>query len=552
MERRTGWLTTVVVGGVIGVLLVALAGCGLLTGNQAPVAVAEASATEGDAPLTVQFDGTRSFDEDDVITSYEWAFGDGSHATGPTAEHAFADEGLYRVRLTVTDQFGATDTDTVEITVGNPPPQAVLTASSTSGWAPLGVAFDASASFDPADDPIVDYAWAFGDGVDGDGVRVRHRFERPGHYTTTLRVTDDGGASSEASVDVYALDFATLEVTDVDPGESPTDVLSADFDGDGQLDVALAASESDEVRILFGQPDAEGFGDAVRLDAGRRPVELASADVNGDGLADLAAANLDSGDVSVYLNQGGRRFEVLPRFRVGRWAATLAFGQFTGDGVPDLVVSDPETHRIRVLAGDASGGFTETSTLEGTVRWPSSFVVRDFNGDGRDDVAAAGFLANTVAVLEGDGDGGFSASALYDVGAGPLSLRVGDLNDDGVPDLVTANAKADTFSLLIGDERGRFDTVRTVSAGGGVRSLAVADVDGDGVPDLASANSRDATITVHLNGGSGNFSPDGMRLFPVTDEPTALAAADFDDSGFTDVLAIHFAAERLTVLSNRL
>lgn len=553
MDRRTGWIHrigAIAVGGTA--LVLALSGCGLLAGNRPPVAVAEASPTEGDAPLTVQFDGTRSFDEDDLIASYEWSFGDGTSASGATVERSFAKEGLYRVRLTVTDQFGARDTDTVEITVGNPPPQAVLTASSTSGWAPLGVAFDASASFDPADDPIVDYEWTFGDGIEADGVRVRHRYEQPGHYATTLRVTDDGGASSEATVDVYALDFATLDLADVEPGSSPTDLLAEDFDGDGELDVAVAASESNEVRLLFGQATTDGFAEGIRLRAGRRPVALASADINRDGRPDLAAANLDSGDVSVYLNRGGRQFDVLPRIRIGRWAATLEFGQFTDDDVPDLVVSDPETHRILVLRGDGDGGFTESATVENTIRWPSSFVVRDFNGDGQDDLAVAGFLANMVAVLAGDGAGGVSASTTYDVGAGPLSLHAGDLNDDNIPDLVTANSKEGTFSILIGDQRGRFDVMRTVSAGGGVRSLIVADVDGDGVPDLASANSRDATITVHLNGGSGNFSPDGMRLFPVTDEPTALVAADFDDSGFMDVLAIHFEAEQLTLLSNRL
>lgn len=552
MDRRTGWIGQIGVIAIGGIGLLMLSGCGLLAGNQAPVAVAEASPTEGDAPLTVQFDGTRSFDEDDLIVSYQWSFGDGASASGPTAEHSFTTEGLYRVRLTVTDQFGVRDTDTVEITVGNPPPQAVLTASSTSGWAPLGVAFDASASFDPADDPITNYEWRFGDGLEAEGVRVRHRYERPGHYATNLRVTDDGGASSEATVDVYALDFATLDLTDVDSGNSPTDLLAGDFDGDGALDVAIAASEGNEVRVLFGRSSTDRFAEAIRLNAGRRPVALASADINNDGLPDLAAANLDSGDVSVYLNRGGRQFDVQPRIQTGRWAAALEFGQFTDDDVPDLVVSDPETHRIVVLAGNGRGGFTESSTVEETIRWPSSFVVRDFNGDGRDDLAAAGFLANRVAVLAGDGAGGFSTSAIYDVGAGPLSLHTADLNDDAIPDLVTANSREATFSILIGDQRGRFDTVRTVSAGNGVRSLVVADVDGDGVPDLASANSRDATIAVHLNGGSGNFSPDGMRRFPVTDEPTALVAADFDDSGFMDVLAIHFEAEQLTLLSNRL
>lgn len=529
-----------------------LAGCSLLTGNQPPVAVIEASVTEGDAPLTVEFDGSGSTDEDDRIVEYRWTFGDGTSASGPTAQHTFTQEGLYNVRLTVTDQFGARDTDVVEITVGNPPPQAVLTASPTSGWAPLGVTFDASASFDPADDPIARYEWILSDGLEREGIRVQHLFETPGHYTATLRVVDDGGASSEATVDVHALDFATLDLPSVDMGTSPIDLLTEDFDGDGERDVAIAASESNEIRVLFGQRNDVGFDEGIRLATGRRPAALASADVNGDGLLDLAAANLDSGDVSIYLNRGGRQFEVRPRTPIGRWAATLAFGHFNDDAIPDLVVGDPETHRIVILAGDGDGGFTPSSDVEGTIRWPSSFVVRDFNGDGQDDLAVAGFLAEMVAVFEGDGEGGLDAPETYDVGGGPLSLRVGDLNVDGTADLVTANSRDGTLSLLIGDRLGRFNTVRTISAGNGVRSLAVADVDGDGALDLASANSRDATITVHLNGGSGSFSPDGMRLFPVADDPTAIAAADFDDSGFADLLAIHFEADRLTLLENRL
>ncbi len=552
MERRTGWFAGFASVAGIAAMLALLAGCGVLVGNQPPVAVAEASATEGDAPLTVQFDGTNSFDEDDSIASYAWSFGDGTEASGARAEHAFTQQGLYRARLTVTDQFGARDTDVVEITVGNPPPRAVLTTSATSGWAPLEVSFDASTSFDPADDSIVGYEWAFGDGATGEGARAGHRYIQPGHYTPTVRVTDEDGASSEASVDVFALDFTSRALTDVELGTSLTDVLAADFDDDGSLDAAVAASGRNEVRVLFGRDDPERFGEGVRLDAGRRPVDLAAADINGDGRLDLAAANLDSGEVSVYLNQGGRQFEVAPRLRIGRWAATLAFGQFTADGVPDLVVSDPETDRIRVLAGDGEGGFAETATLTDTVRWPSAFVVRDFNGDGQADLAAAGFLADTVTVLEGDGAGGFGASTTYDVGAGPLSLGAGDLNDDGVADLVTANSKSGSLSVMLGEPNGRFATVRTVSAGGGARSLAVADVDGDEVPDLASANSDEATITVHLNGGSGNFSPDGMRRFPVSDAPTALAATDVTGNGFADVLAIHFDAEQLTLLANRL
>lgn len=107
--------------------------------NQAPVAsTAGSSPLLGKAPLVVTFDGRGSFDSDGTIASYAWSFSNGETATGPTPPPVtFATQGLYTATLTVTDNSGATNTTTVEVTAtpkatANRP---ISVGSATTRWA---------------------------------------------------------------------------------------------------------------------------------------------------------------------------------------------------------------------------------------------------------------------------------------------------------------------------------------------------------------------------------------------------------------------------------
>ncbi len=77
-----------------------------------------ASYTYTCAGLTCDFDGSDSTD-DRGIASYAWDFGDGTTATGPTAQHTFAAGGSYTVSLTVTDSDGITDTQSQAVVVAD-------------------------------------------------------------------------------------------------------------------------------------------------------------------------------------------------------------------------------------------------------------------------------------------------------------------------------------------------------------------------------------------------------------------------------------------------
>jgi hypothetical protein len=81
-------------------------------GNQPPTAAFVASCTQ----LACTFDGGSSTDPDGTISSYAWSFGDGSTATGSTANHSYATAGNYNVTLTVTDNDGATGSQTQQVT----------------------------------------------------------------------------------------------------------------------------------------------------------------------------------------------------------------------------------------------------------------------------------------------------------------------------------------------------------------------------------------------------------------------------------------------------
>ena len=88
--------------------------------NAAPRVTAAAAPTSGTAPLAVDFTGEATDPEGEALT-YEWAFGDGTTATGQNVSHTYQNPGTFTAKLTVTDARGAKGSDTVQIKVNHPP-----------------------------------------------------------------------------------------------------------------------------------------------------------------------------------------------------------------------------------------------------------------------------------------------------------------------------------------------------------------------------------------------------------------------------------------------
>jgi PKD repeat protein len=164
--------------------------------NAPPVASFDHSPTQADPGEWIVFEST-STDCDDSVASVAWDFDDGTTSTDPSPVHKFDTEGSYDVTLTVTDQDGASDTETLAVSVvrANGPPVAgfVWTPSSPVAGGEVQLF---STSVD-AEGPLTTQAWDLdGDAQFDDALgSVATASFSAGDHQVSLLVTDGDGVS---------------------------------------------------------------------------------------------------------------------------------------------------------------------------------------------------------------------------------------------------------------------------------------------------------------------------------------------------------------------
>ena len=195
-----------------------------------------------------------------------------------------------------------------------------------------------------------------------------------------------------------------------------------------------------------------------------RPCGVAAADFNADGNLDLAIANEISGQSPVALGYGNGAFNTAGVLYSGGFSVGTAVGDFNADGKMDLIVVSSGVHEnpsqisaVTVSLGNGDGTFTLGSGSPIPVgNSLSAIVISDFNGDGKLDVAVTDSGGNAVLILLGNGDGTFAVPTTIPVGNQPDAIVAGDFNDDGKLDLAVANYGDGTITLLLGNGNGTF------------------------------------------------------------------------------------------------
>ncbi|MEK6287034.1 MAG: VCBS repeat-containing protein, partial [Acidobacteriota bacterium] len=201
--------------------------------------------------------------------------------------------------------------------------------------------------------------------------------------------------------------------TDFSTGFAPASVAVGDFNGDGNLDLAVAdrgdfesGTDPETVSILLGTGTGS-FGAKTDFGTGS-PFEVAVGDFNGDGNLDLAVAN-NNNTVSILLGAGAGSFGAKTDFGTGIQPISVAVGDFNSDGKLDLAVANYGFNgaTVSILLGTGTGSFgARTDFVTGS--GPASVAVGDFNGDGKLDLVVANLRSNTVSILQNTGPIGFS------------------------------------------------------------------------------------------------------------------------------------------------
>lgn len=155
-------------------------------------AVLEANISNGEVPLTVQFNASGSSYKEGSIVSYEINFGDGSdlYVGDATVTYKYNAVGTYTATLTVVGNDGKKASDSMQIVVRPVSLTACFEVNTGSGAAPLFIVVDPSCS----QGTIQSYEWNFGDGdISFDRKPGTHTYSETGTYIITLEITEKTG-----------------------------------------------------------------------------------------------------------------------------------------------------------------------------------------------------------------------------------------------------------------------------------------------------------------------------------------------------------------------
>ena len=213
-----------------------------------------------------------------------------------------------------------------------------------------------------------------------------------------LVVANKGNGTTNAgtvSILLGAGDGTFGTATDITIGTSqdtniptPSAVAVGNFDGDGNMDIAVTDSANNAVKILRGNGDGT-FAAPVTYPTGNTPVALLVKDFNGDGIPDLAVVNQTDGTVSILLGQTGGTFAAKTDYPVGSTPAAIASADFNADGVADLAVTNNSTNTVSILLGNSDGTFGLEDRLHYRRRFPRVSPQRISIVTGNPDLAVA-------------------------------------------------------------------------------------------------------------------------------------------------------------------
>ncbi|MVN76378.1 T9SS type A sorting domain-containing protein [Hymenobacter sp. HMF4947] len=401
-------------------------------------------------------------------------------------------------------------------------------------------------------------------------------------YVTLTTAAQSTGGQALARPQVYQFTTATTPSlgtfdggSDLAVGLNPTSVAVGDVDGDGDLDLLTANEASSipnamataSVRINDGRGS---FAGGQEVPVGRGPFQVVLADLDNDGDLDMLTANSAdlTNQVSVRLNNGAGGFGTSYNLTgLGQNPHGLAVGDVNGDGRLDVLVAfytdnqAATSSSVSVLLNNGTGTaplFTASQDVAVSAR-PLNVALGDVDGDGDLDFVSASSKDSTASVRLNDGAGRFSGTQEVRVGVNPQTITLGDVDGDGDLDILTANYfdfrnplgnyTSSTASVRRNDGRGNFSGTQEVALGQGARSLALGDVDGDGDLDLLATSELSNAASVRRNDGRGNFS--ATQEVAVGTGPYGLALGDVDGDGKLDLLTSNGKSNTVSVRLNK-
>ena len=337
--------------------------------------------------------------------------------------------------------------------------------------------------------------------------------------------------------------------TDVATGASPTLVVLADLDRDGNLDAVTPDFGSDQVTILWGD-GAGGFPARTDLSVGHGPDALAVAQLDTDAWPDIVVSEVTAGKVGVLRGLGGRAFAAEASQVSGPHPRGIAIGDLTGDGLPDVAVAFDAENLVRVYPGDAAGNLG-TAIPVATGASPASPAIADVDGDGRFDLVYALRLPGGIGVRLAQ-SGGTLGPELNAPAAGKTTrYSLVDIDHDGLVDFASIGDFNGEVVLAHNGGGGALQSYGSFTAAN-VSDVSSADYDGDGVPEVAFLQADGGGGAIGLNAITGpGVLPASKNFFGAGLNAASIATGDLNHDGRPDLVAASKSNSTVSVVLNR-
>ena len=371
------------------------------------------------------------------------------------------------------------------------------------------------------------------------------------------------------------------------PNSQSRGITKGDFDNDGNLDVVTTAytSGAGQKRFYFQKGLGNGkFGTATGYcTSGNLPQDIKSADFNNDGNLDVAFANQTG--VYIYHGQGNGLFDSITSLTLtsGKY---LALGDFNEDGAMDVVATSANSQftlfrgtlgnptlftssvfttsssiqnmEVADMDGDnhldvvsytgsgiyisrnnngSLGNFFTGTAVSTTGTTAADLTLCDIDNDGDTDVVASNKGSNNISVMKNNGSGTLTFHALYTTEAGPDGIDNFDINQDGFKDIVVTNMGASTITVFFGSSGGVLNLYQTAQASGNPRALVVGQFTSDTYADIVTAQNSGPYINSFIGNNSHNYLQ--TNLFDIAASPSSAFPADFNGDGNQDVAITH-------------
>ena len=334
----------------------------------------------------------------------------------------------------------------------------------------------------------------------------------------------------------------TAAFTDITPSLSSSNLFHpswADYDADGDLDLYLDGR-------IFRHDGGLNFTHVTTILPGQR-TGVVWSDYDRDGDLDLAIGG--NGPTWLYRNDGGDAFTRLTPGIPNAGNSAIAWGDYDGDGRPDLLSLAYATNgQARIYRNDGAGGFVPVDTAVRALT-SSAAAWGDYDKDGDVDLLISGFQSGPAYfTFIYRNDNGIFTDIGGDMGVlAASSVAWGDYDNDGYLDALTAGGIGGSYLLYV-YRNNRNDTFTRINLGTlrGTSDGAAewVDFDNDGHLDIFLCGASDGlpvsdyATWIYRNNRNGTFSEIPMGL----PKATRAAWGDVDADGDLDVFLTGNAA----------